>query len=154
MIAAIAGYLGFSIAIGALFAGLAFSRDPEAVATDGGFTYFHDLLTPFFFIHIGMQTDISLLAGAIDVGLVLFIAAALSKLVFTAVPALLSMPPGDALKLGVSMIPRAEIALVVIYECRAIDDSIVSPEVFAGMVLVSLGTCIVSPIVLRRMIGA
>jgi Kef-type K+ transport system membrane component KefB len=152
VIAAIADYLGFSIAIGALFAGLAFSRDPEAVRSDTGFSYFYEFLTPFFFIHIGMQTDLAVLINAIDVGLVLFIAAALSKLVFTAVPAMLSMGGRDALNLGVSMIPRAEIALVVIYECRAIDDQIVPPEVFAGMVLVSLATSIVSPVALRRML--
>lgn len=152
VIAAIAGYLGFSIAIGALFAGLAFSRDPEAVRTDGSFTYFYDFLTPFFFIHIGMQTDLAVLLDSFDVGLVLFIAAALSKLVFTAAPALLSMGGRDALNLGVSMIPRAEIALVVVYECQAIDERIVPPEVFAGMVLVSLATSIVSPIALRRML--
>jgi hypothetical protein len=59
----------------------------------------------------------------------------------------------DALTIGVSMIPRAEIALVVMYECRAIDEQVVPPEVFAGMVMVTLGTCIVSPILLRRMLS-
>lgn len=153
MIAAIAGYLGFSIAIGALFAGLAFSRDPQAVRTDGSFSYFHEFLTPFFFIHIGLQTDVTVLIDALDVGLVLFVVAAASKLAFTAAPALLSMRRREALNLGVSMIPRAEIALVVIYECRALDDRIIPGEVFAGMVLVSLATSVVSPIALRRMLG-
>jgi len=75
VIAAFADFLGFSIAIGALFAGLAFSRDPEAVRTDGHFSYFYDFLTPFFFIHIGMQTDLAVLFKAVDVGLVLFVSA-------------------------------------------------------------------------------
>ena len=48
-IAAAAGYLGFSLAIGALFAGLAFSRDPQAVHTDARFAYFYEFLTPNFF---------------------------------------------------------------------------------------------------------
>lgn len=50
------------------------------------------------------------------------------------------------------MIPRAEIALVVLYESRALDDRIVSSEVFASVVLVSLVTCIVSPTILRQML--
>lgn len=87
VIASTAGYLGFSIAIGALFAGLAFSRDPEAVKTDGSFTYFYDFLTPFFFIHIGMQTDLLALVNVLDIGLILIIAAALAKFVFTAASA-------------------------------------------------------------------
>ena len=152
-IAAVAEMLGFSAAIGALFAGLAFSRDPEAVRTDAGFTYLYEFLTPFFFIHIGMQTDLTVLVNAVDVGVLLFVAAALSKLVFTFAPAILWMQRRDALHLAVSMIPRAEIALVVIYECRAVDSNIVSAEVFAGMVLVSMGTSIVAPIALRRMLS-
>lgn len=152
-IAAIADYLGFSLAIGALFAGLAFSRDPDAVHTDGRFGYFYDFLTPFFFIFIGMQTDLMPLISSFDTGLVLLVAAALAKFISTAAPALLSMSRNDALALGVSMMPRAEIALVVMYACRTIDERIVPPEVFAGMVIVSLGTCIVSPILLRRMLS-
>lgn len=153
-IAAIASALGFSAAIGALFAGLAFSRDPEAVRTDGSFTYFYEFLTPFFFIHIGMQTDVVMMLDAVAIGVVLLLAAAASKFVFTVLPALVSMPRRDALQLGVSMVPRAEIALVVIYECRAINPSIVPAEVFAGMVLVCLGTSVLSPLALRRMLAS
>ena len=120
--------------------------------TDGRFAYFYDFLTPFFFIYIGMQTDLAALVSTLHIGLVLFIAATFAKLISTAAPALLSMDRSDALALGVSMIPRAEIALVVMYACRAIDERIVPPEVFAGMVMVSLATCIVSPILLRRML--
>lgn len=153
-IAAIAAYLGFSVAIGALFAGLAFSRDPDAVHTDGRFVYFYDLLTPFFFIHIGMQTDLSVLTDAVGVGSILFFAAALAKLVSTIAPALISMSGRDALTLGISMVPRAEIALVVVYACRELDERIVPPEVFAAMVVVSLATCVISPVVLRRMLDS
>ncbi len=153
-IAAIAAFLNFSIAIGALFAGLAFSRDPNAVRTDGSFTYFYEFLTPFFFVHIGMQTDLFVMVNALHIGLVLFAAAALAKLVFTTAPALLSMGRRDAMNLGFSMIPRAEIALVVIYECRQIDERIVPSEVFAGMVFVSLATSILSPVILRWTLGS
>ena len=57
-IAATAGYLGFSLAIGTLFAGLAFSRDPQAVHTDAKFAYMYEFPSPFFFIHIGMQIEL------------------------------------------------------------------------------------------------
>ena len=152
-IAALADALGFSLAIGALFAGLAFSRDPDAVRTDGRFSYIYDLLTPFFFIHIGMQTDVGALLSTLDIGLVLFIAAAGVKLVSTALPALLSMNRSHALMLGLSMVPRAEIALVVMYTCSAIDPALVPDDVFASMVLVSLATCIVAPVMLRKMLS-
>ena len=48
------------------------------------------------------------------------------KFIFTALPALLSVGRRDAVNPGVSMFPRAEIALVVISECRALDERIVS----------------------------
>jgi Kef-type K+ transport system membrane component KefB len=151
-IAALADQLGFSVAIGALLAGLAFSRDPEAVQTDGSFAYFYEFLTPFFFVHIGMQTSPGAIADSAGVALLLFLAAAASKLVFTGFPALLSLDRADALRLGVSMIPRAEIALVVVYECRAIDERLVPENVFAAMVIVALTTSIVAPIILRPLL--
>lgn len=79
-IAALAGYLGFSLAIGALFAGLAFSRDPEAVRTDGRFAYFYEFLSPFFFIFVGMQVDPAAISTSLGLAAVLFLPAALGKL--------------------------------------------------------------------------
>ncbi len=152
-IAAITDSLGFSVAVGALFAGLAFSRDPEAVRNDGNFSYVYEFLAPFFFIQIGIQTEFAVLMGAWEVGLLLLVAAALSKIVFTYLPAIRTMSSQDAMNLSVSMVPRAEIALVVVYEARLIDPRIVPPEVFAGMVVVSIGTSILSPVVLRRMLA-
>ncbi len=153
LIAAAADALGFSLAIGALFAGLAFSRDPEAVRTDGQFTYIYDLLTPFFFVHIGMQTDILAFAGSLDVALILLVVAVLAKIIGTLLPAVFTMNRHDALALSLSMVPRAEIALVVMYACREINSAVVSEEVFASMVLMSLATCVVAPIALRHQLN-
>ncbi len=89
VIAAIAGYLGLSLAIGALFAGLAFSRDPQAVHTDTKFMYFYELLTPFLFIYIGMQVDPSSISSSLSLATILFILAILGKFFGVAVPALL-----------------------------------------------------------------
>ena len=152
-IASVAGYLGFSLAIGALFAGLAFSRDPKAVHTDSGFVYFYEFLTPFFFIHIGMQMDPGALFTSFGTGALLFLAAVLGKFAGVAGPALLSLGRNDAILLGISMIPRAEIALVIMYQCLQFGEDIVPARIFTGMVLVSLATSIFSPIVLRHMLG-
>ncbi len=153
VIAAIADTLGFSLAIGALFAGLAFSRDPEAVRTDGKFSYFDDFLTPFFFINIGFQTDIPEMLASIDSGLWLFAAAVLAKFAGVATPALLTMGHREATILGISMIPRAEITLVVVYQARQVSEAIVPAEVFASVVLVSLLSSVLAPIALSRMLS-
>jgi len=151
-ISAIAGFLGFSLAIGALFAGLAFSRDPEAVRTDGRFAYFYEFLTPFFFIHIGMQVDPDVVLPSLDTGLILALVAASGKLVGIAVPALFMLDRSAALEMGVSMIPRAEIALVIVHQCRQLNEDYVSPEIYAGMVVVALATSVLSPLLLRHLL--
>jgi len=152
-IAALAGLLGFSLAIGALFAGLAFSRDPKAVRTDAKFAYFYEFFTPFFFIHIGMQVDPAAFFSSIEMGLLLFIVAALGKVIGVAGPALLSLGKTDAMILGVSMIPRAEIALVVVYQCHQLSGNIVPEDVYAGMVVVSILTSTVAPPILRSLLA-
>jgi len=124
-IAAVAGFLGFSLAIGALFAGLAFSRDPQAVHTDAKFSYFYEFLTPFFFINIGMQVDPGAVVPSLGLAAILFIPAALGKFLGVAAPALRILKRPDAVLLGLSMIPRAEIAMVVVYQCREFSDDIV-----------------------------
>ena len=149
-IAVIAGYLGFSLAIGALFAGLAFSRDPDAVRSDARFSYFYEFFTPFFFVHIGMQMNPGAFISSFDMGIILFVVAALGKFVGVTGVAMLLVKKKDAMLLGISMIPRAEIALVVIYQCSQFGESIVSQEVFAGMIIVSLATSVFSPLLLRR----
>jgi Kef-type K+ transport system membrane component KefB len=149
VISAISGYLGFSLAIGALFAGLAFSRDPQAVHVEGKFSNFYDLFTPFFFIQIGMQVDPGTVLSSLGIGLVLLVPAVLGKFVGVFLPALLTMNRLDAVRLGVSMVPRAEIALVVVYQSQQLAENVVNNTVFAALVFVSVATSMFSPIVLR-----
>jgi Kef-type K+ transport system membrane component KefB len=152
VIAAIAGQLGFSLAIGALFAGLAFSRDPEAVRAETRFTYLHDFFAPFFFIHIGMQVDPGAIAPSIGMACVLFVPAVLGKLIGVAVPAVRIVGRRHALTLGVSMIPRAEIAMVIMFQCRQFSNVIISNTLFASMILMAVMTSIAGPIMLRYML--
>ena len=149
VIAAIAGYLGFSLAIGALFAGLAFSRDQQAVHTDAKFAYFYEFLTPFFFIYIGMQVDPAAIAPSLGLAAVLFLPAVLGKLLGVAGPALRIVKSHDAVLLGLSMIPRAEIAMIIVYQCRQLGGDVIPEEIFAAMVLVAVATSITAPLILR-----
>lgn len=151
-IAAVAGAMGFSVAIGALFAGLAFSRDPEAVRTDGKFTYFYEFLTPFFFIYIGMQVNPAAVAPALGMAAVLLVPAVLGKFLGVSLPALRILKKPDAILLGVSMIPRAEIAIVVVHQCHQFGRDIVPDSVYAAMIVVAVMTSLVAPPILRSML--
>ena len=67
----VAALLGFSHARGTLFAGLAFSSDPNAIRNETRFTLYREFFAPFFFIHIRMQVDPAAFTVGADIGLLL-----------------------------------------------------------------------------------
>lgn len=149
MIAALAGWLGFSLAIGALFAGLVFSSDPVATKTETSFVDLYEFFTPFFFIGIGLQVEPVVLGPALGLGALLLVAAVIGKLVGAALPALLITGAGSALLIGLSMVPRAEIAMVIVYEARQLGTHVVPDTVYGAMTVVTLGTCVLASLLLR-----
>jgi Kef-type K+ transport system membrane component KefB len=152
IIAAIAGLLGFSVAIGAFFAGLVFSRDPGAIRIQASFTSFYEFFTPFFFIGIGLHIDPNALTTVTGLGVILLVAAIMGKLIGTIAPAYFSLGWSSSLLVGVSMVPRAEIAMVIIERGRSLGDWAVSSQAYAAMVLVVIGTCIFASLFLRPML--
>jgi len=152
VVAALAGALGFSLAIGAFFGGLAFSRDPEAVKLDAYFDPLYDFFTPFFFIAIGIHVDPESLGAAIPLGLLLLLVAVGGKLLGAGGGSLVALRPRSAALLGVSMVPRAEIAMVIMTHGVLLGAWAVPREVFSAMVVVSLLTCLLAPIVIRALL--
>ena len=152
VIAALAGWLGFTVAIGALFAGLVFSRDPQALNIDVSFGSLYQFFAPFFFIGIGLKVDPAALGDGAGIGAALLGAAILGKLLGAGAPALIGAGWRGATLLGVSMVPRAEIALVIMHQGHALGDWAVPPRVFDGMVVVSIVTCVLAPLVLKPLL--
>lgn len=149
LIAGFAAWLGFSVAVGALFAGLAFSRDPEAVRIEAGFRGIYHLLAPFFFIGIGLALEVEALASALGTGAVLVAVAVIGKVLGAGLPALLVTGTAGAALIGVSMVPRAEIAMIIMERGQQLGDWAVPPELYAAFVLVSAVTCLLAPITLE-----
>lgn len=152
VIASIAGLMGFSIAIGGFFAGLTYSRDPKAVHMDADFSTLYNFLTPFFFIQLGLQFNPSSLSGAVVTGSVLLLAAVGGKLAGSELGGL--MVEEWTPVLSVSMVPRAEIALVIMEQGHELGDWAVPDELFSAMILVSAMTCLVVPFVVRHQLSA
>lgn len=152
IIAALAGLMGFSVAVGAFFAGLAFCRDPDAVNFDASFATLYDFFVPFFFIYIGLQLEIKSFDTSLSLVLVLLTVAVLGKVIGTGLPAMLTTDRGSALLLSISMIPRAEIAMVIMERGRQLGDWAVPPQIFTSMIIVSAITCTVSPLFLRPLL--
>lgn len=152
VIAALAGWFGFSLAVGALFAGLIFSREKAAEEVDRAFSPLYDFFAPFFFINIGLALDPATAMTGLVIGVPLLLAAILGKVLGTVIPALQVTSLIGGLALGISMVPRAEIALVIAAEGRRLGDWAMPPELFGAIVLVSLVTSILSPVILARML--
>lgn len=150
LIASLAGLIGFSVAIGAFFAGLVFSRDPEAVHMEASFLPLYSFFSPFFFIGVGLDIDPAAFSGVAGLGLVLVAAAFIGKVLANGLTTLLFTGPLTALTIGFSMIPRAEIAMIIMQ--RSLNKGYISKEVFTAMVLVSAATCIISPLIVQPLL--
>jgi Kef-type K+ transport system membrane component KefB len=152
IIAAMAGLLGFSVAIGSFFAGLLFSRDPEAVKLEASFITIYEFFVPFFFFGIGLSIHLETLPTALGLGSLLLTVAVLGKLIGVIGPVWPTAGKTSAMLLGISMVPRAEILMVVMQHGQQLGDWAVPPHVFSAMVLVSAATSIGVPLVLRPML--
>lgn len=148
IIASMAGGLGFSVAIGAFFAGMVFSIDPEKIREELSFKALHAFFVPFFFLGLGFKIEPSALGGALVPGLVFLAAAVVGKFVGVSLPALRIVGPPSAFLLGMSMVPRAEIAMIVMERGLNPGHDLVAPELFGAMVLVTLLTSTLLPILM------
>lgn len=147
VIASFSGALGFSLAIGAFFAGLVFSSDPEAVKTESSFQDVYAFVTPFFFINIGMGIDPGSLGSAVGLGLALLTAAVVGKLTGNFLAALLTTSAGGAMLIAISMIPRAEVAMVVLEQGHAVAPEHITDELYSAAILTFGVTCVLAPLV-------
>jgi Kef-type K+ transport system membrane component KefB len=152
IIAAMAAWLGFSLAIGAFFAGLVFSRDPRAVKMEGSFMPLYELFSPFFFIAIGLQMDPSTLDTALGLGAILAALAIAGKLLADGLPVFFLRGWQPAMLIGISMVPRAEIALVIMQRGHASGAWAVPPHVYGAMILVCAATCLLAPLTVRPLL--
>jgi Kef-type K+ transport system membrane component KefB len=109
-------------------------------------------LTPFFFISIGFGLSLDSFAAAALPGLLLFVVAVVGKVVGVAAVIAPRRGMPQALLLGVSMVPRAEIATVVAYTGLQLGPSYVPPELYAALVVVAALTCLLTPPLLSQLL--
>lgn len=124
-------------------------RDPRAVRPEASFDALYDVFTPFFLIQLGMQVKPGLLGSALGCGGVLLAAAVVGELLGAGGASWAMLGARGGRQLGTSMVPRAEIATIVVSKGRELGPWAVSDELFAGMILVSLLTCLAAPLALR-----
>lgn len=153
LIAALADWMGFSLAIGAFFAGLVFSCDEEAVKREGSFMPLYELFSPFFFIGIGLHVDPQAIGSALTPAAVLIVIAFAAKIMADGLPVWMLRGLPSAVLIGFSMVPRAEIAMVIMQHGLNEGAWAVPPKIFNAMVLVSIMTCALAPMIVQVLLN-
>ncbi|MFK7963604.1 MAG: cation:proton antiporter [Burkholderiaceae bacterium] len=152
LIGALAEGLGLSMAVGALFAGLAFSRDPAERRIDVAFGYFLALFEPFFFVSIGLSVALSNVGPVLVLAASLLIVLVMGKLIGAGVPAAMMFGRRTGLLIGASMVPRAEIFLIVVLHGFMLGPWAMPPTLYAAAVLAGIGTCVIGPLIAERLL--
>ena len=139
---------------GAFLAGLLFARTPYRSRLERNIaTMAYSWLVPIFFINIGLQTDLRILATSTSgrwEALTLVLLAVATKVLGCGLGARLGgLNWMDALRLGVGMTSRGEVGLIV--ATVGIGMNILPPSSLAAVVLMVVVTTLLTPIALRRL---
>lgn len=144
--------VGLSAIVGAFIAGVSF-KDVELVQSKSlkeGAEYLQIIFASIFFVSLGIITDLRAVTPEVLLFLAaLTIVAIFSKVIGCSLPARLGgMSRKDSLIVGFGMAPRGEVAMIV--ALIGLDAGIIDQGVYVVLVLMSLLTTVITPIVYRN----
>ena len=137
---------GLAMIIGAYVTGLSLSRADISFVIREKLSSVYALLVPAFFCITGMLIDLgSLVSPAILLfGLAYTVTALVAKVVGCGLPALLAdFNLRGAARIGFGMAPRCEVALII--AGIGLSTELLSPEIFAGVIIMVLVNTVVAP---------
>jgi Kef-type K+ transport system membrane component KefB len=142
---------GLADITGAYLAGLLVGRTRfRDQAAEGSLTLGYGLLIPVFLVWVGMQANLSGLAAAPVLALVVTAVAVVGKVIGCYAGARSQLNHADSVWVAVGMISRGEVALVVAAAGRRA--GLVDDRVFAASVAMTLATTLVTPLLLRLLV--
>ncbi len=141
-------YIGMAAIIGAFLAGLALADHSEQWRLQENAHPVMEFLAPFFFVLLGAQVNLRSLdqPGVVGMAVAVCVLAIVGKLVGCGLGAL-SLGKGDALRVGVGMVPRGEVGLIVAGVGLTLHT--ISDTVYAVVLVMCMVTTVVAPPVLR-----
>jgi Kef-type K+ transport system membrane component KefB len=145
LVAAIAEKVSIAAITGAFLIGLIMSKSPFAGSIkEKASTVGYSLLIPLFFVNMGVQTNLQAL-GAVSILALAFLAIAMfDKIAGCGLGAILSgYNAKDSLRVGIGMMPRAEVALIM--ASIGVKASVVGQSLLSMTVMVVLLTSVVTP---------
>lgn len=146
-------YIGMAAIIGAFLAGLALADHSEQWRLQENAHPVMEFLAPFFFVLLGAQVNLRSLdqPGVVGMAVAVCVLAIVGKLVGCGLGAL-SLGKGDALRVGVGMVPRGEVGLIVAGVGLTLHT--ISDAVYAVVLVMCMVTTVVAPPVLRWLLAA
>jgi Kef-type K+ transport system membrane component KefB len=142
---------GLEMIIGAYAAGLALARHPERDWLETELEPLIELFTPIFFVLVGSAIALETFAVHTPAGRstlalagLLFVAAVAGKLLAPMAIPKLDVPP---LAVGSALVPRGEVGLI--FAQVGLIEGVLTPDLFAALVLVITATTLVGPVLLR-----
>jgi len=135
---------GLAMIIGAYITGLALSRTDLAHELQERLHGVYTLLVPVFFCTMGMLVDFSAMRGMLVFGLVYSLIAVAAKVIGCGLPAYLSkFNLRGALRIGLGMLPRGEVALIV--AGIGFTAGVITPQIFGVAIMMTLFTTLLAP---------
>jgi len=139
----LAVYAGVAAIVGAFLAGMALSETAQQRLSDMTCGV-AELLVPFFLAGIGMHFNVSAFGSAATIGLAaaIIVAAVATKFIACGLGAI-RMGRGNAIRVGVGMVPRGEVGMVVAQ--IGLNMGVMAPYVYGIIVLMSVATTVIAP---------
>ncbi len=144
--------VGLSAIVGAFIAGVSFESVELSHSKNfkEGAEYLQIIFASIFFVSLGILADIKAVTPEIAVFLiVLTLVAIITKVIGCGLPArLMGLCRKDALIVGFGMAPRGEVAMIV--ALIGLEAGVINQGVYVVLVLMSLLTTVITPIVYRN----
>ncbi len=137
---------GLAMIIGAYVMGLSLSKTDITFIIQERLHSLYDIFVPVFFAVMGMMVDLERLTKweVIKFGLIFGVLATIAKVVGCAAPALfLRFNMLGAIRIGVGMIPRGEVALII--SGIGMSTGILDSDLFGAAIIMTLFTTLLAP---------
>lgn len=149
LLAGLSEMAGLAMIIGAYIMGLSLSRTDVVQELQTRLQGVYDILVPIFFCVMGMLVDFSAMRKALVFGLIYSLVAIFTKLIGCGVPAYLTQFNfRGALRIGLGMLPRGEVALIV--AGIGLSSQAIGQDIFGVAILMTVITTMAAPPLLVR----
>ncbi|MBU1997501.1 MAG: cation:proton antiporter [Candidatus Omnitrophica bacterium] len=155
LLAGIFEHFGLAMIIGAYVMGLSLSKTDLAFIIQEKLEMLQKFLVPIFFCVMGMLVNLHEMASwqILGFGMLYVVLATLGKVIGCSLPALfLNFNFRGALRIGVGMVPRGEVALII--AGIGLSTGIIDDKVFSIVMIMTFVTTLITPLVLDKMLDS